>query len=113
MILVVPWWVGKAYFPALLDLLLDVRRIPVREKMIVDLTTGQPPPDLHRLKLTACLITGRSELKRSRSPRLLSTWLKLPGGGQQRKDTGEHGENGASGVACKEYRQLLHLWSMS
>ena len=40
MLLVAPWWSGKPFFPALLSMLLDCRRIRVSSSMVVDLATG-------------------------------------------------------------------------
>ena len=42
MLLVAPWWSGKPFFPALLGMLLDCRRIPLSSRMVVDLKTGDP-----------------------------------------------------------------------
>ena len=109
MILVAPWWLGKPFFPALVEMLQDVRRIPVSSRMVVDLSTGNHPPDLQRLKLVVCLISGRSEENPSRSQKLHKTWLKHPGGTQPRSGMEELGEAGLSGAACKEYRQLRPL----
>ena len=109
MILVAPWWLGKPFFPVLMSMLLDVRRIPLSSQLIVDLSSGLPPPDLPRLKLVACLISGRSEGSPSTSPSQHRLWLRLPGGAQQRSAMGGLGEDGLSGVACKEYRQLRPL----
>ena len=109
MILVAPWWQGKPFFPALLGMLLDVRRIPVSSQMIVDLSSGSPPPDLQRLKLVACLISGASDQNQAASPSQLKPWLKLHGEAQLRRDMEEPGRVGLSGAACKEFRQLRPL----
>ena len=54
MILVAPWWSGKTFFPSLLEMLLECRRIPVNTNLVVDLVTKILPPDIKRLKLAAC-----------------------------------------------------------
>ena len=69
MTVVVPWWTWVSFFPLLLDLLLDCRRIAISSQMVVDLATGNPPPDLQRLKLVACLISGASDTTQSVSLR--------------------------------------------
>ena len=60
MLLIAPWWPSKPYFPALLEMTLDCKRIPLCSRLVVDMTSGLPPPDLKRLKLVAFLISGRS-----------------------------------------------------
>ena len=109
MILVAPWWLGKPFFPALLSMLIDVRRIPVSSQLVVDLASGNPPPDLPRLKLVACLISGRSAESASTSPGQHRLWLRHPGEAQQRSDMVVPGGSGLSGAVAKEYRQLRPL----
>ena len=109
MILIAPWWPGKPFFPALLSMMLSCRRIPVRRNMILDEATGAPPPDLRRLKLVACLISGRldeSPLISQNQPRSL---LRPHGEAPQRGDMLEPGESGSPGAMSTEYRQIRLL----
>ena len=109
MILVAPWWTGKPFFPVLLDMLLDCQRIPISSQMIVDLATGFPPPDLQRLKLVACLISGKSDQTQATSQNRPKNWLKPHGEGRRKRDMEEHGGSGVNGAVCREYRQLRPL----
>ena len=109
MILIAPLWAGKPFFPALLDLLIDCRRIQVSSRMVVDLATGSPPPDLHRLRLVACLISGRSDTSPLISQNQQKHWLKHHGVALPKRDMEQPGDSGSSGVACKEYRLLRLL----
>ena len=109
LVLVAPWWQGKPFFPTLLDMIIEVRRIPISSRLVMDLTTEESPPNIHGLKLVACLITGRSDPQPATSLSRQKSWLKPLGGGQQRNATVVRGEDGLSGAACREYRQLRPL----
>jgi hypothetical protein len=51
-LLVTPFWAAQMWFASLQALLVvDVRRLPFSDDLIVDLTTGVPLPNLERLFL--------------------------------------------------------------
>jgi hypothetical protein len=46
-LLVTPYWDAQTWFASLQTLCVeDVRRLPFSDELIVDLTTGEPPPNL-------------------------------------------------------------------
>jgi hypothetical protein len=56
---VTPFWDGQTWFASLQALhVVDVRRLPFSDDLIVDLTTGVPPPNLERLFLVVWTILG-------------------------------------------------------
>jgi hypothetical protein len=58
-LLVTPFWAAQTWFASLQALhVVDVCRLPFRDDLIVDLTTGAPPPNLGRLHLVVWTILG-------------------------------------------------------
>jgi hypothetical protein len=57
--LVTPYWDAQTWFASLQALRVEgVRRLPFSDNLIVDLTTGEPPPNLERLFLVVWTILG-------------------------------------------------------
>jgi len=60
-LLVTPYWEAQTWFASLQALpVLEVRRLPFHESLVVDLVTGVPPPSLERLFLVVWRICGGS-----------------------------------------------------
>jgi hypothetical protein len=60
-LLVTPYWEAQTWFASLQALpVLEVRRLPFHESLVVDLVTGVPPPSLERLCLVVWRICGGS-----------------------------------------------------
>jgi hypothetical protein len=58
-LLVTPYWDAQTWFASLQALRMeDVRRLPFSDDLIVNLMTGEPPPNLERLFLVVCTILG-------------------------------------------------------
>jgi hypothetical protein len=58
-LLVTPYWEAQTWFAILQAFqVLDIRRLPFRDKLVIDLSTGEPPPSLGRLFLVAWKICG-------------------------------------------------------
>jgi hypothetical protein len=61
-LLVTPYWEAQIWFVSLQVLqVVDVRRLPYHNKLVVDLSTGEPPPSLERLFLVPwkiCRVLG-------------------------------------------------------
>jgi hypothetical protein len=58
-LLVTPYWEAQTWFASLQALQEeDVRRLPFRDDLVIDLTTGEPPPNLERLFLVVWKILG-------------------------------------------------------
>ena len=109
MILIVPWWPTKPFFPLLLEMILDVRRIRMMNKLVIDLTTGLPPQEVKRLKLAVCLVSGTSAQR-------TQVFLSRPGTSSPHHgglvlNTGmvNSGVGGVSGPLATPYHQLHHL----
>ena len=109
MILIVPWWPTKPFFPLLIDMILDVKRIQMMNKLVIDLTTGLPPQEVKRLKLAVCLVSGTSVQR-------TQIFLSRPGTSSHHHgglvlNTGmvNSGVGGVSGPLTTPYHQLRHL----
>ena len=61
LILVVPWHTGKLWFPLLLEMLLEVRKLRRNKSLLTDLSTGIAPPGAVDYRWVACLITGSTD----------------------------------------------------
>jgi hypothetical protein len=58
-LLVTPFWDAQTWFASLQALAVeDVRRLPMSADLVIDLTTGEPPPNLERLFLVVWTISG-------------------------------------------------------
>jgi hypothetical protein len=52
-LLVTPYWEAQTWFASLQALqVVDVRRLPFSDDLVIDLSTGEPPPSLERLFLS-------------------------------------------------------------
>ena len=59
MLLVVPWHHSKTWFPMLLEMLVEARRLCQFPRLVVDLATEKAPPDVSRCRLVTCVISGK------------------------------------------------------
>ena len=110
LILIAPWWSGKPFFPCMLSMIQEVRRIPVSSKMIIDMATGAPPPDLRRLKLVVAVVSGTcTDLKEISSQPLHQSLSRLPGENKPRRVMELPGPSGSSGVPSMNYHHLRPL----
>jgi hypothetical protein len=58
-LIVTPFWEAQTWFASLLTLKVeDIRRLPLRDDLSIDLSTESPPPVLERLHLVVWKITG-------------------------------------------------------
>jgi hypothetical protein len=58
-LLVTPYWEAQTWFASLQSLpVLEVRRLPFHDALVVDLATGEPPPSLEQLFLVIWRICG-------------------------------------------------------
>ena len=106
LILVAPWWPTKPWFSTLINMMLDCRRFRFKAT-ITDMASGQPPPDIRRCHLTACLITGRADHQREVfSQKQLKTWSRHPG---RRKLSSPMAQLGSSGVSTVPVMEFVHL----
>ena len=110
MILICPFWPSKTFFPVLKKLSMNMYRIPFRPNMITDLQSGEIPPNVRKLRLVACLISGRFLTNQEGGAKIL---MDLPGtslqphGGQVRKgSTHINGEDGTATVEENLYNLL-------
>ena len=95
-ILVTPFWRAQKWFPLLLNLnIVEVRRFPQSQRLVVDLSTGLPPLNLHHLHLVVWRIIGGSEPSISQTPLSASS----PMDGENRPPSGTT----LSGIVSKTF----------
>jgi hypothetical protein len=58
-LLVTPYWEAQTWFASLQALqVVDIRRLPFSNNLVINLSTGEPPPSLERLFLVVWKISG-------------------------------------------------------
>jgi hypothetical protein len=93
-VIVVPWWPSKPFFPKLLGMAIDSRRLPSWGRLVVDFATGKPPPQMKRLKLAAVLISGTCDQRTTASRQELAASSRTAGGGGRSSATERRGAAG-------------------
>ena len=109
MIVVVPWWPTKAYFPLLLNMLVEARRFRLSNSLLTDTVTDHPPPDVTRSRLVGCLISGTSEEDVPTSHKQRGILSRHPGGHLLSRDINSSGTTGLIGAPEIVYQNLRHL----
>ena len=106
-VLVLPYWPGKPWFSIMQEMLIDIRKLPVFKTLVLDVVTGNPPPNIASCRLVVCLLSGRRDRQGClKEPQNL---LKQVGGSQQRHSTPVVGGSGQFGPPCTEYHRLRLL----
>ena len=73
-VLVTPFWKAQKWFPLLLSLdVQELRRFPLKQDLVLDLTTNAPPAGLNQLHLVVWKISGGSTLPVSLTPSFSSS----------------------------------------
>ena len=74
--------------------------------MVVDMSTGQTPPDVKRCRLVGFMITGKIDQNTVPSQGQPKNLSQLPGRKEQKQLTAQHGDDGVATVQSMEYHQL-------
>ena len=77
-----------------------------KSSMVMDMSTDQPPQDVRRCHLVACLISGKGDQSVPSYPKQPKNWLECLGGREQKSTMGQLGGNGVSFVQRMEFAQL-------
>ena len=57
-ILIAPWWPSKPWFPRLINMTTDLRRLPLGNKLVRDLSNMEDKIDTRKLRLVAFKLSG-------------------------------------------------------
>ena len=107
MILVVPWYPSKTWFPMLISMMLDARRFRVSSNLLRDMATGLPPLRVRQCRLVGCLITGRPDSRmETDSQTAPDGWSRQAGESRQSRDMGTAGSTGSSTAGSREYQEI-------
>jgi hypothetical protein len=108
-LLVTPYWEAQTWFASLQALqVLDVRRLPFHDDLVIDLLTGEPPPSLEQLFLVVWKICGGlGESTPSRTG--LSGLLRQDGSDPQRIDMKGPGNPSSPSCALPPFLSIKHL----
>jgi hypothetical protein len=108
-LLVTLYWEAQTWFASLQALQVeDVRRLPFSDDLVIDLTTGEPPPNLERLFLVVWKILGglgESTLSRT-GP---SALFRQDRSDSQKAATKERGNPSSSSSALPPFHSIRRL----
>lgn len=109
-IIVAPWWPSKPFFPGLMRMTTDLRRIPIKKKLVVDLVSPETKINVKWLRLVAYKITGKlGEKCLPISPQQHPPSYNLHGGRGRKRTTAVTGGNGRLGAHQMTWRNLPRL----
>ena len=108
-IVVLPFWPGKAWFSDFQRMALSVKRLPVHKDLIVDMISGNPPPNLQALKLVVAVLTGKNMGWGTSCQNRQNVLLNPVGEEAQNHSIQVIGMLGSNGRLSKEYYQLPTL----
>jgi hypothetical protein len=108
-LLVTPYWEAQTWFASLQALQVeDVCRLPFSDDLVIDLTTGEPPPNLERLFLVIWkILGGLGESTPSRTG--LSTLFRQDGSDPQKTATNERGNPSRPSSALPPFHSIRRL----
>ena len=108
-ILLTPFWPTRSWFPSLMQMnILDARRLPLSQNLVIDLQTGAPPPLLDSLRLVAWMISS-PPMALTRSMTKHSVSCEQVGEIHQMIDTNELGNVSSSFCIPEEFRLIPSL----
>ena len=109
-IVIAPWWPSKTWFPSLLNMSLQIRRIAMRKKMVTNLEDPEEVIQARSLRLVACMVSGQPDQGSGRTllhQQHLSSSLH---GGEELKLIMAHiGDVGQGGLENIQYKNLIRL----
>jgi hypothetical protein len=108
-LLVTPYWDSQMWFASLQALQVeDVRCLPFSDDFVIDLMTGEPPPNLERLFLVVWTILGGfGESMPSRTGASALSWQD--GSNPQETATKERGSPSRPSSALPPFHSIRHL----
>ena len=96
-------------FSDFLMMAISIKRLPVRKDLVVDLNSGQPPPNMRTLKLVVATLSGKNgELGKEFQLKQSPLWRQV-GGKRQRLNMEVPGNSGFNGHVGLEYHRLPQL----
>ena len=57
-LVILPYWTGKPWFSDVQRMLVDIKRLPPRKDLIIDLVSKKPPPNIKAMKLVVAVLSG-------------------------------------------------------
>ena len=90
-------------------MMVDVKRLPLRKDLVVDLTSNKTPPNIASMKLVVAVLSGMNGVLEEPCRKRRKISWKGVGGTVQSYSTEVHGASGSSIVMTKEYHHLPHL----
>jgi hypothetical protein len=109
-ILVTPYWRSRLWFPRLLAMSPDLPlRLPLRENLVVELATGQPPMVRNILRLVVWTLTGQ-DVAPPMFPLGLGDSLTKAGRRELRQRMAQLGESGLATVSPTPWTRLTPLF---
>ena len=105
-VMILPFWPGKPWFSDFLMMAISIKRLPIRKDLVVDLTSGVPPPNLQTLKLVVATLSGKNGELEQHFPLKQGPLWRQVGDKRQRLSMEAPGNSGFIGQVGLEYHRL-------
>lgn len=105
-IVILPYWTGKPWFSQVQRMIVDIKRLPLRRDLVVDLASSNTPPNIAATKLVVAVLSGKSGVLEEPCLKRRKISWKGVGGTEQSYSTEVRGDSGSSIVMTKEYHHL-------
>ena len=106
-LMIVPYWPGKVWFSAFMQMALEVRRLPPCKDLVRDTTTGKPPPAMNLCQLVVAVLSGNQDRETfHNSLGNQESLLKHHGDQTPSQHIPLAGKGGQSGAGYREYRHI-------
>ena len=108
-IMILPFWPGKAWFSDFQKMALSVKRLPVRKDLVLDMLSQKAPPNIQSLKLVVAVLTGKVGALENHCQTKPGVLLNQVGEILRSPNIQVPGMLGSNGLLSKEYHQLPQL----
>ena len=110
-ITILPYWPGKVWFSQLMEMAIEIKRLPPWKSLVIDKVTGCPPPNIRSCNLVVAILSGHT--KEQNVPMgcriRQETSLKRRGDTILNQHTHQGGDSGNVGPSCTEFQHLSLL----
>ena len=108
-IVILPYWKGKPWFTQAQKMMVDIKRLPFRKDLVVDLVSNKAPTNIMAMKLVVAVLSGMNGVLEEPCPKRRKISWKQVGGTEQSCSIDVPGVSGSSIAMKKDYHHLPYL----